>query len=115
MTSANVINICKSHFSRYGIPDVLVSDCGTQFTSELFGNFSKDWCFVHVKSSPHYHLSNGKAEAAVKTAKKILMRSAESGQDYRLALLECAILPPTRLIHRLSNDSCASAPKHPLH
>ena len=88
MTSTNVINICKSHFYSYGIPDVLVSDCGTQFTSELFGNFSKEWCFVHVKSSPHHHQSNGKAEAAVKTAKKILVRSAESGQDYRLALLE---------------------------
>ena len=43
---------------------------------------------MHVKSSPHHHQSNGKAEAAVKTAKKILVRSAESGQDYRLALLE---------------------------
>ena len=39
-------------------------------------------------SSPHHHQSNGKAESAVKIAKKILTRSEESGEDYLLALLE---------------------------
>ena len=32
----------KAHFARYGTP-VLVSDCGTQFTSDLFRDFVRDW------------------------------------------------------------------------
>ena len=32
-TAQNVINICKEQFARHGIPEVLVTDSGTQFTS----------------------------------------------------------------------------------
>ena len=55
MNAENVISICKSHFARHGVPDVLVSDCGTQFTSSLFKDFSLTWNFEHVMSSPHHH------------------------------------------------------------
>lgn len=34
MTSNTIIQICKNLFARYGIPDVLVSDSGTQFSSK---------------------------------------------------------------------------------
>ena len=38
-------------------------------------------------SSPHHHQSNGKAENAVKIAKKILQKSLDSGEDPYLSLL----------------------------
>ena len=31
----------KSHFARNGIPDIVVSDNGTQFTSDQFAEFAK--------------------------------------------------------------------------
>lgn len=72
-TSARtVINKLKAHFARFGIPDTIVTDCGPQFTSELFSKFVMGWGIDHKKSSPHYPKSNGKAESAVKAAKKIV-------------------------------------------
>ena len=88
-TSARtVVNKLKAHFARYGIPDTIVSDCGPQFTSELFTKFVSDWRIEHIKSSPHYPKSNGKAESAVKAAKKVV-----KSQDPFLALLNLRNTP----------------------
>jgi hypothetical protein len=83
-----VINKLKTHCARYGIPTEIVSDCGPQFTSDDFAKFVKQWCIKHTKSSPHYPKSNGKAESAVKTAKKIV-----KSQDPFLALLNVRNTP----------------------
>lgn len=87
-TSKEVIKHLKLHFPRYGVPDVLVSDNGPQYTSVQFKQFEKDWGVEHVYSSPHYPQSNGKAESAVKIIKRIMRKSKESGNDPWLALLE---------------------------
>lgn len=48
-----IIDCCKQQFSRYGIPDSgVVTDNGTQFTSQDFALFAKAWEFHHVTSSP---------------------------------------------------------------
>ena len=41
--SSSVIDFFKEQFSRYGIPDTLVTDNGPQFTSREFQQFSRDW------------------------------------------------------------------------
>ena len=73
--------------ARYGIPDELVSDSGSQYTSQDFKNFAKEYGFKHVTTSPYHHQSNGKVASAVKEAKKILKKSAVSKSDPYLALL----------------------------
>ena len=83
-TTAAVINACKEQFARHGIPEVVHTDGGPQFMSYEFGKFAKAWEFVHSVSAPYHSRSNGKAEAAVKIAKRLLKRS----QDPYLALLE---------------------------
>ena len=90
LTSAQVILILKlkSHFARFGIPDKLVSDNGTQFSSTEFASFSKKWEFEHLTSSPHNSKANGKVESAVKTAKRILRKCLASGIDPYLGILE---------------------------
>ena len=60
----------KTHFAHYSIPDVVISNNGLQFSSERFAKFSKTWEFQHNTSTPGHSHSNGKAESAVKTAKK---------------------------------------------
>ena len=59
-------------FSRTAVPDVLWSDNGPQFTAKEFKAFVQQWGFHHQTSTPYYPQSNGKAETAVKSMKKII-------------------------------------------
>ena len=83
-----VVNKVRSHFARYGIPDIVVSDCGSQFLAKEFQQLANQWCFKHVKSSPYHHQSNGKAENAVKIMKQLFLKAKEDNRDPQLALLE---------------------------
>ena len=88
-TTANYsIEFLKEQFSRYGIPDVLVVDNGPQYGCQEFTEFSREWEFKHVMSSPRHAKSNGKAESAVKVAKKIFKKAHRDNKDLRLALLD---------------------------
>ncbi|KAL9953715.1 hypothetical protein ACROYT_G041171 [Oculina patagonica] len=51
-TSRNTISYLKSQFSRHGIPDQLITDNGSQFTSSEFNAFTKCYGFEHTTSSP---------------------------------------------------------------
>lgn len=87
MTSSTVISKIKHHFTRHGIPDVLVSDNGTPYTSAEFAKFTKKWNFGHETISPGNSKANGAAEAAVKTAKRLMRKSKAAGEDPYLGLL----------------------------
>ena len=91
--SRDVIHKAKAHFARYGIPDVVVSDNGPQFSSNEFQDFSKKWGFQHVTSSPRYPQSNGLAENAVKTVKRLMTRAKIAKKDAYLSLLDLRNTP----------------------
>jgi len=86
-TSEVVIKKLKAHIARYRVPDEIVSDNGPQFAAEEFRVFAQSYGFKHTRTSPHYPQSNGKAESAVKQAKKTLRMARASGNDFYLALL----------------------------
>ena len=67
MTSARTVTSLKKHYARYGIPRMIVSDGGPQFTSQEFKLFVDNWGITHITSSPMHQRANGRAEAAVKT------------------------------------------------
>ena len=73
--------------ARHGIPDVLISDNGSQFCCNQFKEFSQKWEFIHVTSSPVYPQSNGGVERAVQTAKTLMKKAFESGEDPDMSLL----------------------------
>ena len=67
---------------------MLVTDNGPQYISKEFAEFSREWEFKHVSSSPTHAKSNGKVESAVKVVKNLLKKAYEDNQDPLLALLE---------------------------
>lgn len=119
-TSAEaIIKRCKVHFSAHGIPDIMDTDRGTQLDCKVFKKFSEEWEFSHCTSSPYYHQANGKAESAVKIAKKIVKRTRQDGTDLQLAILEwrntpsqgMQSSPAQRLLSRRTRTLIPVAPK----
>lgn len=86
-TSEAVIECLKAHFARHGIPDVLVSDNGCQFTAYSFKTFSKTWLFQHETISPGNSQANGAAEAAVKIIKRLWRKCKATEEDPLIGLL----------------------------
>ena len=77
MATANsqlLIGALRDVFCMSGTPDLIWSDNGPQFSSDRFKRFCKEWSISHRTSSPHYALSNGRAEAAVKSMNKLIRR-----------------------------------------
>ena len=67
-------------FAQTGVPAVLRTDGGPQFTSGTLRRFLSRWEVRHEVSSPRYPRSNGHAEAAVKSAKKLILTASSRGQ-----------------------------------
>ena len=88
LMSETIISKLKGHFSRYGIPDTVISDNAGQYTSQEFQRFSKEWDFLHLTISPRHSQSNGKVESAVKSAKRLLKKCRKSHTSWQMALLE---------------------------
>ncbi|UYV79140.1 hypothetical protein LAZ67_17001223 [Cordylochernes scorpioides] len=75
LTANVVVRSCKSIFARHGMPETVVSDNGTQFgAAREFANFTRQYGFTHVTSSPRFPQSNGMAEAGVKLPKLVLKK-----------------------------------------
>ena len=72
MTSRKLIDILREEFCRTAVPDVIWSDQGTQFMSQQFQDFLRDWGIRHKTSSPRNPQSNGKVEATVKSMKNMI-------------------------------------------
>ncbi|CAB4017096.1 Transposon Ty3-G Gag-Pol poly, partial [Paramuricea clavata] len=86
--ASRVITVLKSWFARHGIPITVMSDNGPPFNSESFKDFSDEWDFNHITSSPHHPQSNGKVENAVKTCKSLLKKARDDKQAPLLSILE---------------------------
>ena len=72
VSSKNVIQYMKGQFSRFGIPDSVMSDNGPQFASAEFRTFAQEYEFSRVTSSPGFASSNGQMERMIRTIKKSL-------------------------------------------
>ncbi|XP_062700588.1 uncharacterized protein K02A2.6-like [Aedes albopictus] len=77
ITSTATISILRSIFARLGMPETLVSDNGTQFTSSEFQQFCSDSGIDHVTTAPFHPQSNGQAERFVDTFKRALKKIQE--------------------------------------
>ena len=76
LSTQELISKIKPIFATHGTPAVLTTDNATNYASKEFKDFTNSWDITHVTSSPHHHVANGRAEAAVKTMKSIMKKSS---------------------------------------
>ena len=67
--SNKTVEVLRSLFARYGLPKIIVSDNGTQFTSSVFESFCRNNGITHKRSAPYHPSTNGEAERFVQSFK----------------------------------------------
>ena len=82
----DIVRILKAQQSRFGLCEKIFTD-NSPFNSAEFRSFAKDYGFEHVTSSPNFPASNGRAEIAVKFAKRLLQKAAYASEDAFIGLL----------------------------
>eukprot|EP00096_Caligus_rogercresseyi_P009185 TRINITY_DN3073_c0_g1_i5.p1 TRINITY_DN3073_c0_g1~~TRINITY_DN3073_c0_g1_i5.p1 ORF type:complete len:487 (-),score=50.01 TRINITY_DN3073_c0_g1_i5:32-1492(-) len=78
-STEEVVDKLQLWSSQLGVARRLTTDGGPQFKSKKFADFCVEWGIKHDPSSPHHHESNGYAEAAVKSMKNLLRKTASNG------------------------------------
>ena len=86
-TSSTTITALRSIFATHGIPEFLVSDNGSVFTSMEFKNFTQNNGICHTTSAPYYPATNGLAERAVQTFKFFLKKTPNGTLEDRSKFL----------------------------
>ena len=85
-TSHVTIEHLRTLFATHGIPEVIVSDNGAQFTSAEFSQFMIKNGIRHIKTAPYHPSSNGLAERAVKTFKERMKKCRSKSKS-----IECCL------------------------
>ena len=86
-TSAeNTVEMMLDTFATHGLCEQIVSDNGSQFTSEVFQKFCKERGIQHTLTAPYHPQSNGEVERFVQTFKTSLKKCMLSGDKMRPAL-----------------------------
>ncbi|XP_068204621.1 uncharacterized protein [Palaemon carinicauda] len=67
-----VVEALINFFTKFGIPKVLQSDCGTNFTSRTFRRKMLELRVKHITSSPYHPESQGQVERLHQTLKSVL-------------------------------------------
>ena len=67
-----LIRCLRTFFTTFGVPEELASDGGPEFTADSTKKFLEQWDVRHRISSAYFPQSNGRAEVAVKSAKRLL-------------------------------------------
>ena len=89
-----VVRQLKTMFVPFGISEILVTDNGSQFSSNEFPVFASGWSFNYVTTSPRYPQSNLKDENAVRAVKRLFEKCKEAGMSEFEALLDWRNTPP---------------------
>ena len=85
---------------------MIISDRGRNYTSSAFTAFCRELDINHTLTSAYHHQSNP-AERAIRTVKSIMRKCMETGNSWRLGLLEYLCTPisdhipsPSELLNR---------------
>ena len=105
-STEHTIRAFRGIFSEHDIPCVLITDRGRNYTSSAFTAFCRELDISHILTSAYHHQSNP-AERAIRTVKQIMRKCIETGNPWRLGLLEYLCTPisdqipaPSELLNR---------------
>jgi hypothetical protein len=74
-----LIKCLRQWFSTFGVPAELSSDGGPEFVAEYTTTFLRNWGVKQRISSAYHPQSNGRAEVAVKQAKRLMRSNVGNG------------------------------------
>ena len=96
--SKSTIAVLRKLFATHGLPQVMVSDNGSGFTSTEFSEFLRENGIKHIRSAPYHPSSNGQAERCVRTFKEALKKLTGGDIQAKLCklLLRYRITPHSR-------------------
>ena len=78
--TTKTIQALREMFWRYGLPEILVSDNGTQFKNLKFEEFTRANGIRHIFTPPYHPASNGQVERYNSTFKRFIKKLAQNGQ-----------------------------------
>ncbi|XP_036320563.1 uncharacterized protein K02A2.6-like [Rhagoletis pomonella] len=106
MTTDTTIAEFRDIFATFGIPNILVSDHGTQFNSKEFQAFLRSNGIVRKQGAPYHPATNGQAERFIQTVKqKLTAAMIKSGSMHKE--LQNILLSYRRAIHPTTEKSPA--------
>ena len=110
-TSTVVIEELRDKFSQFGIPETIVTDNGTCFTSAEFELFLEKIGVKHLTTAPYHPASNGLPERAVQIIKKGIKKCKDVTLQTRLSRMLLAYrLTPQCTTAQISTRSVATKP-----
>ncbi|XP_062713505.1 uncharacterized protein K02A2.6-like [Aedes albopictus] len=81
-----MVVLLNQSFATFGVPEVIVSDNGTQLSSHEFQAFCTSQGIHHIRAAPYHPQSNGLAERFVDTLKRSLRKIRSGGETLEEAL-----------------------------
>ena len=103
VTASVTIEHLQTLFAKHGLPEVVVSGNGTQFTITEFEELMRKNGIRHVRVSPYQPPFNEMAERTVKTLKEGLKKCGN------IESLQCRI-SPVLFHYRITSNSTAGVP-----
>ena len=80
-TASQTIKELRLIFTRFSLPEQILTDNGPQFVSEEFQEFTRSNEIQHIKIAPYHPRSNGMAERFVQTFKTAMRKMVNEGGD----------------------------------
>ena len=81
ITTSKVVSVLEEIFGCLGVCDTIVTDNGTQFTSNQFDELCKLNNIKHLRTATFHPQSNGQAERFVDTVQRTLRKLSPEGRN----------------------------------
>ena len=86
VTARTVIGCLTAVFARWGFPEKLTSDNGSQFTSKVFTKWLRDKGIAHARSTPYHPQGNGVVERLHRTLNGVISKTISCKGDWAAVL-----------------------------
>ena len=84
-TSSMTIENLRTTFASHGLPEIVVTDNGSNFMSSEFKSFLQKNGIRHITSAPYHPSSNGLEERAVRTFEQGMKKQSDGTVETKLS------------------------------